>query len=221
MKTVLIACAMIEDEIKAVLSKHELDDIEVIWMERGYHDEPEDLNKVIAEAIGRAEAMGAEEILIAYGLCGNGALGWKSDKAILAMPKFDDCVNMMLCPAIRTKRNLLEPGKMYLTEGWTKEDGSVGHMVEKCQEKYGEKRGIKAMKMMLSAYHHLTIIDTGCYDTAPVEAYADKYANMLGFEVETVAGSIRPMEKLLTGEWDNDIIVKKPGESIRESDFAI
>lgn len=219
---VLIACSMIEDELNEIIRRHGLsEDFKILWMERGHHENPECLNKVISDEIRRAEDMGASEILLAYGLCGNGAIGWKSDKAKLVIPRFDDCVNMMLCPKVRTERNLLETGKMYLTRGWTAEKGSLKSMLDEAKGRYGDKRGVKAIKLMLGAYHHLTILDTGCYDLGPVEAYADDCASQLGLDVEVRPGSIRPMEKLLIGEWDDDIIVKEPGEAIELSDFEI
>lgn len=219
---VLIACSMIEDELNEIIRRHNLsDEMKVLWMERGHHEYPERLNEVVSDEIRKAEDMGADEILLAYGLCGNGAIGWKSDNARLVIPRFDDCVNMMLCPKARTERNLLETGKMYLTRGWTAEKGSLKTMLDEAKERYGDKRGIKAIKLMLGAYHHLTILDTGCYDLGPVKAYADECATQLDLNVEIRSGSIRPMEKLLTGQWDDDIIVKEPGEAVELSDFEI
>lgn len=220
-KKVLIACSMIEDELNEAIRKHKLNDIEIIWMERGHHSKPENLNVVVMEAIAEAEKLEPEYILLAYGLCGNGAVGWKSERATLVIPKFDDCINMMLCPEVRRERNNLQTGRMYLTRGWIQEKGSVGNMIQECCARYGDRKGLSAVKVMLEAYHHLTVIDTGCYNLGPVQDYARRYASLLGFRVDTVKGSDRVMEKLLLGEWDDDIIVKKPGDAIAEADFTI
>lgn len=217
-KTIMIACRMIEDELNDAIERHGID-MEIIWMERGYHDDPDDLRNAVAEQIIVAEERGAEEILIAYGLCGKGAVGWRSDVATLVMPKFDDCVNMMLCPKVRDRRAYLEPGKMYLTEGWTQEKGSLKNLLAACREKYGERKGLRAVKLMLDSYDRITIIDTGCYDLEPVREYAADCARELDLTVDTVPGSTNVMEKLISGEWDDDIIVKAPGEAITEEDF--
>lgn len=218
-KRILIACSMIEDEINAVFDHFDVSDIEIRWQERGYHNDPDKLRAVIQKEIDEAEADGAEEIMLAYGLCGKGAAGWHTKKAVLAMPRFDDCCNIMLCTGQRTKRNLLDAGNMYLTKGWSKDEGALLSMFERARERYGERRGLRVMKMMFDSYTKVTVIDTGCYELAPVQKYAEKCAELLELEYCTVPGGNIVLVKLLTGSWDQDIIVKGPGEAIAEEDF--
>ncbi|MBP3898536.1 MAG: DUF1638 domain-containing protein [Mogibacterium sp.] len=218
-KKILIACSMIEDEINAVFDHFGCGDIEVRWMERGYHNDPDELREVIQNEINRAEADGADTVILAYGFCGKGASGWRTKKAVLAMPRFDDCCNMMLCTGKRQKRNLLEAGNMYLTRGWSKDEGALLSMLERAQERYGDRRGLKVMKLMFDSYTKVTVIDTGCYELGPVEKYAEKCADILGLELCRVPGSNEIMRKLISGEWDEDIIVKEPGEPVRDEDF--
>ena len=115
-KKILIACSMIEDEINAAFDRFEIRDIEIRWQERGHHNDPDKLREVIQAEINRAEKDGADLIMLGYGLCGNGAVGWHTEKAVLAMPRFDDCVNMMLCTDKRDRRNYLKAGHMYLSK---------------------------------------------------------------------------------------------------------
>ena len=218
-RKILIACSMIEDEINAVFDRFGYGDIEIRWMERGYHNDPDELREVIQNEISRAEADGADTVMLAYGFCGKGASGWHTEHAALAMPRFDDCCNMMLCTGKRQKRNLLEAGNMYLTKGWSKDEGALLSMLGRAQERYGERRGLKVMKLMFDSYTKVTVIDTGCYDLEPVERYAEKCADLLGLELCKVPGSNEIMRKLISGEWDEDIIVKEPGEPVRDEDF--
>lgn len=211
---------MIEDEINAVFDHFACDDIEIIWQDRGLHNDPEKLNYAIQDVISKVENNGADLIMLAFGLCGNGAIGWHADKAVLAMPRFDDCCNMMLCTGKRQKRNLLEAGNMYLTKGWSKDEGALLSMLERAQERYGEKRGLKAMKLMFDSYRKVTVINTGCFELGPVEDYAEKCAAFLDLEKCTVKGSNEILRKLITGEWDEDIITKMPGKIITDKDFA-
>lgn len=218
-KKILIACSMIEDEINNVFDRFECGDIEIRWQERGHHNDPEKLNRVIQDEIDSAETDGADLIMLAYGLCGNGAAGWHADHAVLAIPRFDDCCNIMLCTGKRMKRNLLEAGNMYLTKGWTRDEGALLSMLERAQEKYGEKKGLRAMKLMFDSYTKVTVIDTGCYETSPVEQYADRCAEILDLEKHIVRGSNAVLRKLITGAWDEDIIVLKPGKKLTAGDF--
>lgn len=218
-KRILIACSMIEDEVNAVFDRLDVPDTEIWWQERGHHNDPDKLREVIQNEIDRADADGAEVIMLAYGLCGKGAAGWHTRHAVLAMPRFDDCCNIMLCTGKREKRNLLEAGNMYLTKGWSKDEGALLSMLERAKERYGERRGLKAMKLMFDSYTKVTVIDTGCYELGPVQDYAAKCAELLSLEDITVPGSNMILEKLIAGDWDEDIIVKRPGEAVAEEDF--
>ena len=218
-KRILIACSMIEDEIRDAVRETASDDLEIYWEERGHHNDPDKLNRVVQAEITRAEEAGADEILLAYGLCGNGAVGWHSDSATLVMPRFDDCVNLMLCTGARDRRNYLKAGHMYLTSGWMQDSGSLRSMYETYQERYGEKKGLRVMKRMLDSYHSITVIDTGCYQPGPVMRYAEECAGLLGFSVETVPGGNGVLKKMLAGDWDEDILVIRPGDAVRQSDF--
>jgi hypothetical protein len=219
-KKILIACSMIEDEINAVFDRHDIQGVEIWWQERGHHNDPDRLRDVVQAEIDRAESEGADLIMLAYGLCGNGAVGWHTERAVLAMPRFDDCVNMMLCTGKRDRRNYLSAGHMYLTGGWTKDEGALLDMFESYLSKYGKRKADKLMKIMLASYSSVTVIDTGCYEMEPVMEYAAECAERFGLERNVVPGGNEPMCKLLTGEWDGDIIVREGSKAIEEIDFA-
>ena len=63
---------MIEDEINAVFDHFGYSDIEIIWQDRGLHNDPEKLNRAVQNVISTAEHDGADLIMLAFGLCGNG-----------------------------------------------------------------------------------------------------------------------------------------------------
>ncbi len=218
-KKILIACSMIEDELNAAFDRFDVRDIEIWWQERGHHNDPDKLREVIRAEIARAEQAGADIIMLAYGLCGNGAVGWTSEHAVIAMPRFDDCVNMMLCTGRRDRRNYLKAGHMYLTGGWSRDEGALLTMLDNYLAKYGERKGKKLMKLMLDSYTDVTVIDTGCYELEPVIEYADECIRQLGLTKSIVPGSNEVTRKLITGDWDEDIIVKTPGQAVCEEDF--
>ena len=51
---------MIEDEINAVFDRFACDDIEIIWQDRGLHNDPEKLNYAVQDVISKAENDGAD-----------------------------------------------------------------------------------------------------------------------------------------------------------------
>lgn len=218
MKKILIACSMMEDEINKVYEELNCD-IPVIWVERGYHNTPEKLNEKLQELIN--EHQDVDKILLTFGLCGNGTEGIVSENTVLVMPRFDDCINMLLCNGQRKSRGLTETGSIYLTRGWTLDSEAILAQYDKYIEEYGEESADAILEMMYEHYEKLSVIDTESYDIAPVMEYAGKAAALLDLETQTVAGSTEMLKQLLTGQWGENFIVKKPGEAVKIGDFEI
>ncbi len=101
-KRTLISCAMLEDEVNHILEKTHLT-LPVIWIDRGLHNRPENLNQLLCRNI-LTSCKNQDEILLTFGLCGNGTAGLVSPNTMLRLPKFDDCINMLACRQPRTER---------------------------------------------------------------------------------------------------------------------
>ena len=71
-KRTLISCAMLEDEVNHILEKTHLT-LPVIWIDRGLHNRPENLNQLLQEHINQLQNQ--DEILLTFGLCGIGTAG--------------------------------------------------------------------------------------------------------------------------------------------------
>lgn len=216
---VMIACAMLEDEVMAAYNQFGRG-MRVVWVDRGYHENPDVLRARLQEMIDAVEAEDhPSEILMAIGLCGNGVVGLKAQHATLAIPRFDDCINLMLCKGPRTCRGLAQAGIMYLTRGWAHDATMVTGQREYYARKYGERRADRLMKAMFGAYRGVSLIDNGCYNPDEVQEYAQKCAEALDVPIQVDPGSNEIMEKLVSGNWDSDILVCEPGRAIAQSDF--
>ena len=64
-KRTLISCAMLEDEVNHILEKTHLT-LPVIWIDRGLHNRPENLNQLLQEHINQLQNQ--DEILLTFGL---------------------------------------------------------------------------------------------------------------------------------------------------------
>ena len=219
MRSVLVACAMVEDEVARALEETGAHP-DVEWVERGYHDRPDTLRNELQRRIDAAEARGADVVLLAYGLCGNGTVGLRTGRAWLAIPRYDDCVNLMLSVGERTRRALADAGVMYLTGGWSKAEATdMAALRERYVRRFGERRAGIVMRGMFGGYRGVSVIETGCYDEAPVVERARRDAEALGVWCRREPGSIRVLEKLVAGPWDEDVLVYPPGSPIRQQDF--
>ena len=216
MQRILIACSMLEDEIKKVYKEIECN-IPVIWVDRGFHNTPEKLNGELQKIID--EHQDCDEILLTFGLCGNGTEGIVSKNTMLVMPRFDDCINMLLCKGKRESRGLTKADSIYITRGWTLDSESILSQYDKYVEDYGEESAEGIIKMMYEHYKTITVIDTDSYEKAPVMEYANQAARLLGLSSQMTEGSTKVLRDLLLGNWEEHFIVQKPGCSVTQTLF--
>lgn len=214
---------MMEDEVAAALEHlqtlGQARDLRVVWIERGYHNDPDKLRRYLQEQIDCLEKEGYEELLLAYGLCGRGTEGLVARRARLVIPRFDDCLNLMLCTGTRTSRGLCHAGVMYLTRCWCQDQGALLQAHERYVAKYGKRRGDRVMRAMFGSYKSVCVIDTGCYELAPVRAYARQCAELLDLSCVEEPGSNQVLEKLIARDYDENFIVCEPGKPITFDDF--
>lgn len=217
-KRTLIACSMMEDEINNILKQLNIP-IPIVWIDRGFHNTPEKLKNELQNQIDQLQDQ--DEILLAFGLCGNGTEGICSKNTKLILPRFDDCINLLLCTGQRTSRALTRADSLYLTRGWTLDKESILQQYDIIKEQYDEEMCDIIFETMYGHYHAITVIDTGCYDTAPVLDYAQQAANLLDLDVEISPGSNRILYQLLSGDWNEHFIILQPGEKISANYFDI
>lgn len=218
-KRILIACMMVEDEVKAAVSKLE-EPLPIVWVDRGFHEFPSTLKAELQRQIDAAEEQGFSEIMLAFGLCGLGVVGLEAQKATIIIPRFDDCINFMLCPECRKKRGYARAGVMYVTKGWNETAVSVKESREMYIEKYGERRARHIIDAMWAGYRAVAVIDNGAYDLDEVIGDAKENADELGVEFRIDPGYNYVLERLVSGDWDSPDFVKvAPGQPVEQEFF--
>lgn len=217
-KRILISCAMLADEVNHILQQTDID-LPVIWVERGLHSTPEKLNRILQHYIDALQNQ--DEILLTFGLCGNGTAGLISKHTLLRLPRFDDCINQLLCKQPRTERKQTETDAIYLTRGWTLDKEAILQQYQILSRQYEPEMRNMILQTMYDGYHTLSVINTGCFDLKPVEQYADQAAACLNFTRNTVSGNISTLEHLIVGTNDPNILTLNPGEMIQASLFEL
>jgi hypothetical protein len=86
-------------------------------------------------------------------------------------------------------------------------------------EHYGEQKALRLIKKMLNNYTRFLIIDTGSYDIENVLNTVKEFSAKLNMDYEVIPGSLRLLQKMLTGPWDNEFIVLDPGQETALHDF--
>jgi hypothetical protein len=211
----VLACATILEEILPLLPEgmthQELD--------FGLHLNPDDLKRVLQEAIDQA-SQEADTILLGYGLCSMAVVGLKASGCTLVVPRVDDCIAIFLgSREAYTSQASREPGTYYLTKGWIEVSDTLLDEYQRLVERYGEALADRMMKLMLKNYTRLAYIDTGHRDQARYQDFARRVADRFQLRYEEIEGADTLVRKLLLGPWDGDFVVAEPGQTITYADF--
>jgi len=222
---------------------------QVVWVESGLHDVPDNLRgrlqgliDQIDEAVDRklptvtlggihpgrgAAAARADlvtvqtpkDVLLVYGFCGYSLAGLTSRFCRLVFPRVDDCVHLFLNHGGSREEVVRDAHAFYLTKGWLTHDNFMLDSYECWDEQYGPERARRLRGAYLKGYERLTLIDTKAYETPAWQERMRAMAERLELDCETVAGSTRLLERLLTGPWDGEIVVVEPGRAIHVRDL--
>lgn len=215
MKRLLIACETIRNEVELAL-KNRAVEIEILWMANTLHDSPDRLRDALQAEINKSEEA-YDEILFAYGNCGNGLLGLKSEKAILVIPKYGDCIDILLSETDNLER--IRTTTYFLTQGWLNGEKTLDIEYEYNLKKYGERRAKMIMNIMFKHYKNLMLIDTGAFNVEEALPRVKDIGELIGLDVVISQGSISPLEKLISGQWDEKFCVIPPGRPTDYDDF--
>lgn len=216
MREILIACGMLRDELELAMERTGLAP-ETVWLDKGLHEFPATLRAAVQSEIDRREET-CELFLLGMAYCGGALDGVGSRTAAVAVPRFDDCIRLLLS---------LEPGSrdpgdsrsLYLTRQWMLSDRSLVREMEGYRLKYGEKKAEKIRRAMLAGYRELRMLDTGGYDLAGCEEAARADAEALGLAYGCQKGTVRVLEKLLRHEFDGEFCFAGPGERLSQRLF--
>lgn len=215
MKRLLIACETIRDEVEMAMQQTGVT-MDTVWMSNLLHDSPERLKNALQQEIDKAEN-DYDQLLFAYGNCGNGLLGLKSEKATLIIPRYGDCIDILLSEKVNLER--IRTSTYFLTEGWLRGDKSLDKEYAHNCEKYGEKRAKKVMEIMFRNYQNLMLIDTGAYAVADSLPRVNEIGQLIDLEVVVDQGSITPLKKLVTGQWQEGFCIIPAGQMSTHDDF--
>ncbi|MBC7289120.1 MAG: DUF1638 domain-containing protein [Armatimonadetes bacterium] len=230
----IVACEVLFREVAfyAATADHVVD---VTFVRKGLHDDPDLLRETLQKHIDSAEQVGlAEAIVLGYGLCSNGTAGLWTRKVPLVVPRAHDCITLFLGSRHRYVEVFSDrPGTYYYTSGWL-ERGSdavveaqrsttavAGQSFEELVARYGEDNARYLMEFQDSWRQRYTTV---CYIRMPLshkQQYCEsvrKTAEENGWEYLELEGDDRLIRAMARGEWnEEDFLVLQPGQRIRPS----
>ena len=192
----------------------------VYSLDRALHSQPKNMRQRLIDVL-TALPESITTVLIAMGYCG-GSLDNICARQRLVIPNLDDCITMLLTKTDAQEGNLKQRGHMYFRDS---ECGGVNvqRMLDNLRREYGMERGTGIFGMWFADYTHADIIDTGvfdCYEESYVESI-QKQADLIRCELDYVEGSNRILEKLVSGQWDEQFLIVPPGTVLTKSVFSL
>jgi hypothetical protein len=235
MRLLAIACDVVARPVYlcAARSPHVVD---VALYRRGLHNEPVNLRAQLQAAIDDAPP-GYDAIVLGYGLCGGATAGLEARDIPVVLPRAHDCITLFLGARERyaeeTKgaatywyvNDQLERGDDYQagTSGLaigSDTDAQVEATRAEYVAKYGEDNADYLMEVLggwKAHYGRAAFVTMGVADETASAAVALEEAERRGWAFERIEGSMILLRRLLDGEWEDDMLVLKPGERLAMS----
>jgi hypothetical protein len=175
-------------------------------------------------------------ILMGYALCGNGLAGIEARSIPVVIPRAHDCIAVLLGSRPEYEAIVEEnPGTFFRSPGWVEHcqntmqlsgaPADAANELDWLMEKYGEEPGrylYKEIYRYRKVYSRLVYIETGVEPDDRFERDARREAEKNEWEFDKRQGSRRWFRKLVTGNWDEDFLILRPGErSVGRCDSSI
>lgn len=218
MKTAIVACKTIEDELRFAMERTGTD-YPIVWLEQGLHNVPDMLRTALQTAL---DGVGAERVLLAMGFCGNAIRGVSVPVDELIIPRVDDCISLLLGSVARRLEVSREYSAYFFTEGWLRGERNIWVEHQHMLEEYGEELTEELEKDMFGHYKTLGLLDCGIKPVEPLVEGTKMIAEGLHLTQKVIPATTQYLADLLTGPWPPErFITFKKGDGIRDEDMTL
>ncbi len=211
MRTIIIACRTITDELNLAIKETGCE-YPVLWMDAGLHRDPDILKKRLQEELDRIDNV--EQIILAYGYCGNALIGLKANKFRMIFPRADDCITLILGSCDKRREISREMATYFLTKGWLDSERNMWVEYQDTIKRYGKERADRINAALYRNYKRLGVVDTGAYEVNDILETTKTIANELKLQHQIIPGTIAYLKKLITGPWDDQFLIVNAGEAV-------
>jgi len=209
-KTVILSCTSLKDYVE--LAQKKLNTAyPVIYLSRIYHRDPEEMREHVISALEGLDPE-VETVLVSMGFCGG---SWDKVKVPcrVVIPRVDDCISLLLQTTDEPVSNLKKQDHLYVKDKDPFKENFKSifdHLTKDIDEETKKRYHEDWMRY----YREIDIIETEINDSRrPEYAAAVKAdADWLLAEMAYVPGGTHLLEKLISGNWDEQFMVFEPGE---------
>ena len=209
-KTVILSCTSLKDYVELTQKKLNTD-YPVIYLSRLYHRDPAEMREHVISALEGLDPE-VETVLVSMGFCGG---SWDKVKVPcrVVIPRVDDCISLLLQTTDEPVSNLKKPDHLYVKDKDPDKENFKSifdHLTKDIDEETKKRYHEDWMRY----YREIDIIETEINDSRRPE-YAEKVkadADWLQAEMAYVPGGTHLLEKLISGNWDEQFLVFELGE---------
>lgn len=226
----LLACEVLTREIAYCIARcpHA---VNPVFTAKGEHDTPAALKDLLQRRIDEAqhEDVAYDAILLGYGLCGNAVLGLTARDVPLVIPRAHDCTTLFLGSkeAFHTHFEA-NPSQAWASVGYSERGDTViadsstrdhllGTDYAALVEQYGEENAAYIAQSLRVAHasSDLFFLDVPETHVPEVVARIRAEAAEQNLPLRVIAGSLRLIEGLVSGQWpDAEFLTVPPGHRI-------
>ena len=203
-----------------------------VFLPKGEHNVPERLRERLQAEVDAVAAgeVAYDAVLLGYGLCGNATLGLTARTCPLVIPRAHDCTTLFLGSKAAFIEHFgdnpsqcwasvgySERGDSILSDASTREHLAGAGSYEALAEQYGEENARYLMDALSTQHgsNEIVLLDVPETRVPEVLERIRREAEATGLQVRTLTGSIRLIEKLLSGDWPSgEFLVVPPGQRV-------
>jgi len=111
------------------------------------------------------------------------------------------------------------PGTIYLSKGWIDQGAEPLAEFKRYSETYGEENAQWMIDTQYGNYQRVLFIDTGVGNSEELAKYSSEVAKYIKVDYHEQPGSLRLIEKLIQGDWDEEFVVTPPGRMVLQRNF--
>jgi len=210
----IISCEVLRNEVERVNPGYEVE-----FFEGALHDYPDRLRVAVQERIDATP--GKRDILLGCGRCSNGTAGLRAGPHRLSLPAVDDCISLLLGSKQRyLEEHAGQPGTYYYTRGWIDFIDDPYKEYLKILPRYGAEKAARVARLIMEHYTRLAVIETpGVGGLDEKRDYLETVSAFYDLPLERLSGSLRFLEKLMSGPHDEEFLIVAPGDVLDESRF--
>lgn len=134
----------------------------------------------------------------------------------MIIPRTMDCIDILLSGS-----GIKRPqGAIFMTKSWMEFSKASTICHEKMIRERGYEAAAETLRKLYKGFTDFYIIDTSTYDTKEVEEYITPLVNILDGHIEYLPGKYGVLKKMLSGNYDHDLIHIPQGGSVDISEFT-